>query len=29
MALIGLLVVPQMWAGALASRERHVLAGHG
>ncbi|WEH34087.1 MFS transporter [Streptomyces sp. AM 4-1-1] len=27
MALIGLLVL-QMWAGALASRERHVLAGH-
>ncbi|MHC3459013.1 CynX/NimT family MFS transporter [Streptomyces flavovirens] len=26
MALIGLLVL-QMWAGALASRERHVLAG--
>ncbi|MFJ8825285.1 CynX/NimT family MFS transporter [Streptomyces sp. NPDC102467] len=27
MALIGLLVL-QMWAGALASRERHVLDGH-
>ncbi|MFD6274795.1 CynX/NimT family MFS transporter [Streptomyces sp. NPDC060209] len=27
-ALIGLLVL-QMWAGALASRERHVLHGHG
>ncbi|MFF1920087.1 CynX/NimT family MFS transporter [Streptomyces sp. NPDC058221] len=28
MALIGLLVL-QMWAGALASRERHVLDRHG